>query len=159
MRYPLLALLLAAIGAPAAADIAPSPLGDIYETFNDCLAVAQPTGLNVEKAKSLGWSKATMSTKDGKSVDGPLIYGNPKRKPIMLLTAEKGEGLCIVMARLESAEAFPKFLEAWQPHLPKPDKDGTISFSDDGHIVQIRRTGTADRPALTMAVMTPLEKK
>ena len=154
------ALGVAVLAAPAAAEIPVSPLGDIYESYNDCLKVADPGGLSKGTLASLGWQRATMSTKDGKPIaDGPIIYGNAKRKPIILLSAEQGKGACIVMARVATAASFGEFLQAWGGKLPAPDKDGVITFFDEGRPVQIRQTGSADKPALTMAVMTPSEKK
>jgi hypothetical protein len=156
-------LILAAamsFAAPAAAELPVSPLPDIYLSFNDCLEAAQKDGLSKDKLTSLGWSRATMTKPDGTPIaNGPIIYGNAKRKPVIMLSAESGEGVCIVMARIEARSTFPQFLKAWGPGLPAPDKDGAISFSDEGHIVQIRQTGTDAEPALTMTVMTPLEKK
>lgn len=145
--------LLAA--SPAAADIPVSPLEDIYLSFNDCLEVAQPKGLDLEKLSSLGWVKATMTDAAGKPIAGPDIYGNPKRKPIVLLSKEGGPGVCIVMARIESAASYGKFLEAWGGKLPAPDKEGAITFFDGNRPVQLRQTGTADKPSLTVAVMVP----
>ena len=151
---------IAVLASPAAAEIPVSSLGDIYETYNDCLKVADPGGLSKDALATLGWQRATMSTKDGKPIaDGPIIYGNAKRKPIILLSAEKGNGVCVVMARIETVATFGEFLKAWGGKLPAPDKDGVIGFSDEGRPVQIRQTGSADKPALTMAVMTPSEKK
>jgi hypothetical protein len=155
----LLAFVALATGTSASADIPVSPLGDVYLTFNDCLDVAQPSGISTDKLASLGWSKATSHNADGTPGKGPLIYGNPKRKPIIILSSESGDGVCIVMARIETAETFPKFLEAWGPRLPKANKDGVIGFYDDGHPVLIRETGTREKPALTMTVGVPSEKK
>ena len=148
------------IAAPASAELSVSPLGDIYESFNDCLKVAQQDGLNKETLASLGWLRATITGPDGKPVaEQPIIYGNPKRKPVILLSAESGRGACIVMARIDQASTYSEFLKAWGSKLPAPDKDGAIAFFDEGHIVVIRQTGTNERPALSMAVATPLEKK
>jgi hypothetical protein len=157
--HKLLALGALATGTSASADIPVSPLGDIYLTFNDCLEVAQPSGINTDKLASLGWTKATSHNADGTPAKGPLIYGNPKRKPIIVLSTESGDGMCMVMARIESDAAFPEFLKAWGPQLPAPRKDGSIGFYDGGHPVLIRQTGTREKPALTMSVMTPSEKK
>ena len=152
--------LVAVLGAltmasPVAAQLRPSPLGDIYESYNDCFKVATKDGLKPEIMPSLGWSRATISSKDGKAVAaGPIIFGHSKRKPLIVLSAERGEGLCIVMARLESASAFEDFKKAWGGKLPKPDSEGAISFFAEGHIVQLRQTGSRQEPSLSIAVMT-----
>ena len=147
------ALLLAA--TPASAQLAVSPLIDIYESYNDCLKVAAPGGLKLDTLASLGWSPATVTSKDGKPVVGPTIFANAKRKPIVVLSVEKAGNVCTVMARLKDASSFAEFTRAWGGKLPAPDKDGIIGFYDDGHPVALRNTGTADRPALTISVMTP----
>ena len=156
------ALLAAAllVAAPAAADLPTSPLGDIYESYNDCLKVAAPGALDLSVLKSLGWSPAKVTGADGKPVTGaPTIFGNAKRKPLIFLSLEKAGNVCNVMARLENDGSYATFLEAWGGKLPPPDKDGMIGFVDEGHLVVIRQTGTPAKPALTMSVMTPPEKK
>lgn len=150
---------LLALAASASADIPVSPLGDIYESYNDCFKIASKQGMKPEVMAGLGWSRATVS-KDGKPVaDAPLIYGHTKRKPIIMLSAEKGEGLCIVIARLESATAFEEFKGAWGGKLPAPDKEGSINFFAEGHPIMLKQTGSADKPAMTISVLTPMEKK
>ncbi|MBA3526091.1 MAG: hypothetical protein M3438_07150 [Pseudomonadota bacterium] len=149
-----------ALATPAEAQLRPSPLGDIYESYNDCFKVAAQGGMKPEELAPLGWSRATISAQDGKKVsDGPSIHGHANRKPLIMLSAEKGEGLCIVMARLENAGAFEEFTKAWGGELPQPDAEGTISFSAEGHIVQLRKTGSLQEPSLSIAVMTPMESK
>ncbi len=148
------ALLLA---APASAQLAVSPLGDIYESYNDCLKVAQPGGLSLDALTALGWAPATVTDKDGKAVTGkPTIFAHAKRKPIVVLSIEKMGNVCTVMARLADRGSFAEFTKAWGGKLPAPDKDGIIGFYDEGHPVALRQTGDADRPSLTMSVMTPL---
>ena len=156
-----LAFIAAAVAwtSPAAAELPVSPLKDIYESYNDCFKVATKDGLKVEALGPLGWSRATVS-KDGEAVAGaPIIYGHADRKPVILLSAEQGDGLCIVMARLETAKSFDEFKGAWGGKLPAPDKEGAIHFFEDGQAVRLQRTGTAAQPAMAIAVMTPPEKK
>ncbi len=148
-----------ALCTSASAQLRPSPLGDIYETYNDCFKVATQDGLKREVLGPLGWSRATSSSNDGKTVDGPVIYGHAKRAPLILLSAEEGKGLCIVVARLENAGAFDQFKRAWGDQMPKPDAEGAISFFADGHAVQLRKTGSPQEPSLSIAVMTPSESE
>jgi hypothetical protein len=156
---PLAALALIALASPAKADFPVSPLLDIYESYNDCFKVATDDGLKPEVLGTLGWARATL-TKDGKPVpDGPIIYGNPKRKPAIFLSAERGSGSCMVVARLESEAAFEQFKSAWGGKLPPPNAKGEIIFFAEGRPVQLTKGGTSDKPALTIAVMTPMEKK
>ena len=151
-----LGLLLA---APAAAEFRPSPLADIYNSYNDCFKVATKNGINSQVLNSLGWSRATAS-KDGQQIKEKVpIFGHAERAPLILLSAEKEKGLCIVMARLESAGSFEEFKKPWGGKLPEPDAEGNVSFVADGHIVQLRQTGTRQEPSMTIAVMTPLESK
>ena len=161
MNYPrpVLAITLAALASPAAADFPVSPLLDIYESYNDCFKVATDDGLQPEVLGTLGWVRATL-TKDGKPVpDGPIIYGNAKRKPAIILSAEKGSGSCMVVARLENAASFEQFKSAWGGKLPAPNAKGEILFFAEGRPIQLKQGGTADKPALTIAVITPPEKK
>jgi hypothetical protein len=149
-----------ALATPAAADLRPSPLGEIYESYNDCFAVATKEGMKPEMLQSLGWTRATTSSKDGKvSADGPTIFGHATREPLILLSSESGEGLCIVAARLESAKSFAEFTKAWGGKLPPPNKEGVTSFKAKGHIVQLRQTGSPQEPSLSIAVMTPFESE
>ena len=159
MRTLLLMALLPVLAAtPAAAELPVSPLNDIYLSYNDCFKVATKEGLKPEALGPLGWSRATVS-KDGKPVaDGPIVYGNPKRKPIILLSAEKGDGLCIVMARIENAKAFEQFKSAWGGKLPAPDKEGAILFMAEGQPIRLQRTGTPEKPSLAIGVGTLLER-
>lgn len=150
---------LVAISASASAEIPVSPLGDIYESYNDCFKVASEQGMKPEVMASLGWARATVSNGGKPVADAPIIYGHTKRKPIIILSAEKGEGLCVVMARLESRNAFEDFKSAWGGKLPAPDKEGSITFFAEGHPIMLKQTGSADKPAMTISVMTPMEKK
>ena len=148
------------MATPAGAQMGPSPLGEIYESYNDCFKVADKSGMKPEMLGPLGWSRATISTKDGKSKsDGLIVYGHASRKPLIMLTAAKGGGLCIVMAGLENAGSFDEFTKAWGGQLPPPDAEGAINFSADGHVVQLRKTGSPQQPSLSIAVMTPVETK
>src|SRR3546814_484655 len=105
--------------APAAAELPASPLVDIYESYNDCFKVAARDGFKPEVLASLGWSRATLTGADGKPVaNAPIIFANPKRKPIIFLSSEKYGAVCSVMARLENAEALAEFQKAWGGKLP-----------------------------------------
>ena len=159
VRHFLALAFAGSLAAPAAADLPVSPLKDIYESYNDCFKVATKEGLKVDALGPLGWSRASVS-KDGKPVaNAPIIYGHSGRKPIILLSAEKGNGLCIVMARLESAKAYDDFKAAWGTKLPVPDKEGAIYFFEDGQPVRLQPAGKPGEPGMTIAVMTPPEKK
>ena len=150
-------LITLAVAQPASAQLRPSPLAEIYQSYNDCFKVATKGGIKTDVLKPLGWSRATLS-QDGKNVaDGPIIYGHATRAPLIMLSAEKGGGLCIVMARLESTASFEEFKKAWGGKLPAPDAEGAISFSAEGQIVQLRQTGSTKEPSLSIAVMTPME--
>jgi hypothetical protein len=162
MRLPKLGAFagMLALAAPTTAQLRPSPLGDIYESYNDCFKVATKDGMDPNVLGSLGWSRATVSSKDGNKADSqPIIYGHTKRAPLILLTVERGNGLCIIMARLKNSGSFEEFKKAWGGKLPAPDAQGAISFSAEGHVVQLRQTGSAQEPSLSIAVMTPVESK
>lgn len=155
----LAALVVAALCAPARAEVPVSPLGDIYKSYNDCFDVATKDGIKPEVLRSLGWSKATTSKNGKPTTDQLPIFGHPARKPLITLSAESGEGLCIVLARLENAGSFDEFKKPFGNNLPAPAADGTISFKALGHVVQLRRTGTPAEPSMSIAVMTPMGSK
>ena len=148
-----------ALTAPASAELPVSPLRDIYVSYNDCFKVAAKGGMKPEVLATLGWSRATMSSGGKPVADGPMIYGHAKRAPIIILSADKGDGLCIVMARLETTKAYEEFMSAWGGKLPKPAADGTITFFAEGHPIMLKRTGSTQKPSMTISVMTPMETK
>ncbi len=143
--------------ASASAQLRPSPLGDIYASYVDCFKVATKDGLKPDVLTTLGWSRATV---EGQSAaDKPIFFGRSDRAPLILLSAEQGQGLCIVLARLEDLAAFENFKSAWGGKLPQPDKDGVIYFRAEGHLIRLQRTGTAKEPNMTIAVQTPVEQQ
>ncbi len=154
-----LAVSMAAAGT-ASAQLRPSPLGDIYESYNDCFKVAVEGGVKPDVLPALGWSRATVSSKNGKVEKGtPIIYSHLKRAPLILLSSEQGDGICIVMARLENTKAFKQFKSAWGGKLPKPDAQGAITFFAEGHPIQLRQTGTTDKPSLSIVVGIPAKSQ
>ena len=158
LRKLALAAAACALAAPAAAQSRPSPLNEIYQSYNDCFEVATAEGLKPEVLGRLGWSRAKVSG-GAPTAGDPIIFGHAKGRPLMLLSAEQGKGLCIVMARLENAGAFDELKKVYGGKLPKPDANGAISFSAEGHTVQLRQTGARQAPSLSLAVMTPTESK
>ena len=141
------------------AELPVSSLSEIYQSYNDCFQVATSDGLKSEALAALGWARATVS-KNGKQVPSDLpIYGHKTRAPIIMLSAAEGSGLCIVMARIDSLQDFEKFKSAWGGKLPKPSADGTIGFLAEGRPVQLRQTGSPEKPSLSIAVMTPMGAK
>ena len=158
-RYLLVLAAALPLAAPAGAELPVSPLKDIYESYNDCFKVAAKDGLKLEALGPLGWSRATVS-KDGKPVDkAPILYGHASRKPVILLSAEKGDGLCVYSKWGAKGRSSEDFKAAWGGKLPAPDKEGAIYFFEDGQPVRLQQTGTAEQPAMAIAVMTPPEKK
>ena len=154
-----LAIGAIAIAVPASAELPVSPLGDIYESYNDCFKVATKDGIQPSALTPLGWKQAQVSG-SGKPKAGELIiYGHGSRKPIIMLSAPSGDGICIVMARLENGRAFEEFKSAWGGKLPKPDDKGAITFFAEGHPIQLRQTGTADKPAMSIVVGTPAKSE
>jgi len=150
---------LALLSAPVAAQLRPAPLEEIFESYNDCFATTNSGQLAPAELKKLGWKRATIEA-EGKAVDGgPIIFGHGNRAPIILLSGTEGQGVCIVNARIESFSVFEDFKAAFGGKLPKPDKDGEITFFAEGRPVQIAATGSQNEPALRLVVMTPMEKK
>ncbi len=144
---------------PSFAEIPVSPLKDLYESYNDCFKVATKDGIKPEVLASLGWQRATVTGGGRPKADEPIIFGHSARKPIMMLSSPQGDGICIVMARLESRQAFEEFKSAWGGKLPKPDDKGAITFFAEGHPIQLRQTGTADKPAMSIVVGVPAKSE
>jgi hypothetical protein len=161
MRSPKLFAVVALLTAssPAVADIRPSPLGDIYASYNDCFKVMTKDGVRPEVLGTLGWSPASPSASGKPRKDGPALFAHPQRAPVIMLSSNPGEGICIVMARLERVAAFEEFKSAWGGQLPKPNRDGVIFFQAEGHPIRLQQTGSRQEPSLTIAVMPPSENK
>lgn len=150
---------LALASAPAAAQLRPAPIEDIFESYNDCFAATNTGALAPSELERLGWKRATIDA-DGKSIEGgPVIFGHEARAPIIMLSGTEGSGACIVTARIESFDVFENFKSAFGGKLPKPNKVGEITYSAEGRIVQIAPTGKRSEPALRLVVMTPVESK
>lgn len=151
--------LLALVSAPASAQLREAPLEEIFESYNDCFAATNGGEIAPAELEKLGWKRATIEA-NGKAVNGgPIIYGHKDRAPIILLSATEGSGLCMVNARIEDFSVFEDFKAAFGDKLPKPNKDGEITFFAEGRPVQIAATGSQSEPALRLAVMTPMEKE
>ena len=150
---------LALISAPAAAQLRPAPIEQIFESYNDCFAATNGGGLAPAELEKLGWKRATIKANGKTLEDGPIIFGHKNREPIILLSGIEGSGLCMVNARIENFSVFEDFKAAFGDKLPNPDKDGEITFFAEGRPVQIAATGSQNEPALRLAVMTPVEKK
>ncbi len=136
-----------------------APLPEIFESYNDCFAATETGAINTDALRDLGWVRATMTDDDGNSVDdGPIIFGHTQRTPLIMLSGLDGEGVCMVSARIESFDVFEEFMAAFGGNLPDPDGDGAITYSAQGHIVQIAPTGSRDKPSLRLVVGTPMER-
>ena len=144
---------------PSFAELPISPLKDIYESYNDCFKVATKDGIKPEMLAPLGWQRAKVSGGGKPKADEPIIFGHSARKPIMMLSSPQGDGICIIMARLESRQSFEEFKSAWGGKLPKPDANGAITFFAEGHPIQLRQTGTADKPAMSIVVGMPAKSE
>lgn len=142
------------ISGPAAAELRPAPLGQIFESYNDCFDVAVDGGLNEAALLSKGWGRGKIDGRDPKPGE-PNIYGHGDRSPLILLS----NNLCIVTARIENEAAFEKMKAAWGGKLPPPDKDGVYFFMAEGRIVRLQRMGSKSEPGVSLAVMSPTEKK
>lgn len=146
------------MGSPAQAQLREAPLLQIFESYNDCFAATESGKIDTAALTSLGWARATMTDGNGKRIDdGPIIFGHKDRSPIIFLSALEGDGVCIVNARIESFDIFTSFTDAFGGNLPEPDDEGAITYSAQGHIVQIAPTGSKDKPSLRLVVGTKSE--
>ena len=152
------AALVALVVAPANAEMRVAELGEVYESYNDCFAVTESGALAPDALVAKGWQRASMSDSKGKAIgDGPIIFGNPERAPIIMLSALEGDGVCVVIARIKNSKAFDQFKSAWGDQLPKPDKNGQITFFAEGRAVQMAPTGSKQKPRLRLVVGTRME--
>ena len=133
-------------------------LPEIFESYNDCFAATKSGEISVSSLEALGWSRATMRASNGEPIEGgPIIFGHSARKPIIILSALEGEGVCMVNARINSFKTFNELKQAFGGKLPEPDENGSITFFAEGHPVQIAPTGSREAPAMRLAVFTPRE--
>ena len=146
---------LALAAAPAAAQTRPAALGEIFESYNDCFAATDGGSLSPDALAKLGWAKGEWDTK---KPEGPFVFGHGDRAPVILLTSLKGEGMCIVLARIENEETYEGFKAAFGGQLPKANAEGVIFYRANNRIVRLARTGTQDKPSMSLAVGTPAEK-
>ena len=156
----LLIASLALLAVPAAAQLRPAPLEEIFESYNDCFAATNGGSLAPAELEKLGWTRATITGDDGEAVaDAPIIFGHGERAPIIMLSNLEGEGICLVNARIEGFEVFDEFKAAFGGKLPKPKKNGEITYQAEGRVVQIAPTGSSDKPSLRLVVGTRMESK
>ncbi len=147
-----------AAAAPAAAQLREAPLPEIFQSYNDCFAATESGQIDSAALIELGWDRATMRDGDGNAIEGgPIIFGHAERRPVILLSALEGDGVCVVSARIESFEVFETFTEAFGGKLPAPNDEGAITFSAQGHVVQIAPTGSSEEPSLRLVVGTKRE--
>ncbi len=156
-NFALGAASLALLATPASAQLRVGPLADIYESYNDCFAVTNTGSLTPAALADSGWQRATISG-GGNAGDQPIIYGHAERAPLIMLSAESGDGACIVVARLENREAFVQLISAWGLDLDNLN-DGAVTFFAEERPVQISATGTDNEPSATLAVGTRMESE
>ena len=155
------ALAGAALAAtPAAAQMEPAPVAEVFASYNDCFAATNTASLAPAELEARGWERATIENRQGEKVgDAPIIYGHAARAPLILLNALQGQGVSVVSARIASPAVFEEFKAAFGGRLPKPDKDGEITYQAEGRIVRIAQTGSREKPSLKLVVGTRMEKK
>ena len=157
---PVALALSVVVAAPAAAQLQEAPRPEIFQSYNDCFTATESGQIDSDALIGLGWARATMTDGDGNTIeDGPIIFGHTERRPIILLSALEGDGVCIVNARIESFEVYKNFTEAFGGNLPAPNDEGAVTFRAQGHIVQIAPTGSTEKPSLRLVVGTKAETK
>lgn len=150
---------MALAATPAAAQIETAPVRDVFASYNDCFAATNSGSLAPAELETRGWERATIENSKGEKLsDAPIIYGHAARAPLILLSALQGQGVCVVTARIESLAVFEEFKAAFGGNLPKPDKDGEITYQAEGRIVKIAPTGSREEPRLKLVVGTRMEK-
>lgn len=146
--------------SPAAGQMTPASLGDIVASYNDCFAATNTASLAPSELEKLGWQRATIQSSTGEKIaDAPIIYGHTARSPLIMLNALEGQGVCVVTARIESLAAFDAFKAALGGQLPRPERNGEVTYQAEGRIVQIAPTGSSDKPSVKLVVGTRMESK
>ena len=146
---------LLTLAVPAASQgLPPATPDEILAAARSCAAATSSAGLDLKKLEADGWGKASMSA-DGKPVATPLTFYN---KGHLLLAYNSGSAkpFCIFTGRIESAAEFRNLQAAFASSFGAPVKDDgkgeQLFLSPDRHIVDLASTGTADRPAVRVAV-------
>lgn len=142
------------VASPAQAQLKDAPVSDIFESYNDCFAATAGGEVSVAALEDLEWELGDWEEGDD---DMPLVFSHPERAPIIMLTADEGDGLCVVIARTENEKTYETFVGAFGGKLPAPDANGVIYYTVKGHIVRLAQTGTAEEPGMTLAVGTLAE--
>jgi hypothetical protein len=162
LRKPLV-LALAALslaGTPAAAQLPSAPLDQVFASYNDCFAATNTPSLVPDALEQLGWERATIQGRGGERVENaPIIFARGDRAPLIMLSGLEGQGICIVSSRIASFAVFDEFKAAFGGKLPKPEKNGEITYQAEGRIVRIAPAGTPEKPGLKLIVGTRMESK
>ena len=124
------------------------PIEEIYESYNDCFAATQGAEIDAEKLVELGWSRAQS---EGEGDDSPIFFARTDRAPLIMLSAPRGRGVCVVMAGFDSTKSMRKFLGAWGDGLPE-FKDGQLGFFAEGHPIIFKQAGSQKKPRLNLVV-------
>jgi hypothetical protein len=155
----MLGSVMVATASPSQAQLREAPLPQIFESYNDCFTATESGAIDTDALNGLGWARASMTDGDGEAIEGgPIIFGHADRAPLIILSGLEGDGVCIVNARIESFDVFEEFKAAFGGNLPGPEENGAITYSAQGHIVQIAPTGSRDKPSIRLVVGTPVER-
>ncbi|GAA4217666.1 hypothetical protein GCM10022253_16690 [Sphingomonas endophytica] len=158
----LLVAALCAVGtaaSPANAKArAPASPEEIVAGVRSCVVSVGPAGLDQARLAADGWSKASISSKDGKPVESPLIvYGKGRLMMVSTTPARGTSQLCTVMADIGSVSAFPGIQAAMANAYGAPFKDdgkGEQFFAAPDHrYIDLASTGNNDRPSIRAAVV------
>ncbi|OZA93023.1 MAG: hypothetical protein B7X57_06345 [Erythrobacter sp. 34-65-8] len=149
---------LALVAAPASAQMRPATLGEIFESYNDCLVATASGRLDPAELERLGWKLAAPAPQPGQAPDAePIIYNREDRATMILLSRLGRSGACIVSARIESFQKYEDFRSAFGDSLPPAGRNGATTYRAKGRTVQMAPAGTSDRPGLRLVVATPVE--
>ncbi len=148
--------LMAQAGASAAAQgLPPATPTDIASGVRSCLAATGPKTIDTDKLQADGWHSASVS-QEGKPVATSLrIFGKDK----VLVTIDKDAKVptCFVTAHLPDADTFNDVAFSIDHDLGVHGKTDqgeadTFYFFPQGHIVQLKKTGTAAAPSVRIGV-------
>ena len=133
----------------------PATPSEIVGGVKSCLSATTEKAVEADTLKADGWRSASIAAR-GKAVDSPLQFFG--KGDLLLMTNKTGKDpVCVIMASVADAKALDGLSSFIMKELDvdghtKPDEKNAIYFFPKGHIVQLARTGTLDRPSVRIIV-------
>jgi hypothetical protein len=136
-----------------AGSLRPSEPPAIVAAAQSCRDAVTPEGLDDQRLLADGWARGQLSS-NGRNVESPLrMFG---RGSIVLFAAPGAPG-CILTARIRDMSRYPQVIAAMIAVFGRPYRTAenapTIWFFEGGRLMQAEAAGSADRPAIRIAII------